>query len=247
MTQECNRTFAALIFFIGVVLAVCAYTATGPCNNTLLKVRSVEYDKTLSLISTRCSLPDDVAVCDDVECTVMNIDASCERNTTTSLYALDRFIIVNDYVRVECDDRNVCPIIKKEDKIFVCGDRQCQGDEVEVFCGRLALVMAAVVSMGIGIGSGVMYRVSRCRETARRRAVEQNNLREVSVVSVEVKPGDGEDGEEPKCAICLEPLTGSDVVHMKGVCEHQYHRACISEWAKRSPTCPTCRSGPTHD
>ena len=39
-----------------------------------------------------------------------------------------------------------------------------------------------------------------------------------------------------KCAICYE---GGDLTAL--ACDHEFHRLCIEEWVRRSPTCPICR------
>jgi len=41
-----------------------------------------------------------------------------------------------------------------------------------------------------------------------------------------------------ECPICLEYLSNDDLV-LK--CNHCFHKACIKDWIKKNPTCPTCR------
>lgn len=43
-----------------------------------------------------------------------------------------------------------------------------------------------------------------------------------------------------ECAICLSLL--SDRTSMQLPCGHSYHRKCVSEWLRRTMTCPSCRT-----
>jgi hypothetical protein len=55
----------------------------------------------------------------------------------------------------------------------------------------------------------------------------------------------GEVGEEEKeCMICL--LSVENTHARVTPCGHLFHRDCIDEWGRKSPTlptCPTCRAG----
>ncbi|KAK5985337.1 RING-type domain-containing protein [Trichostrongylus colubriformis] len=42
-----------------------------------------------------------------------------------------------------------------------------------------------------------------------------------------------------KCVICTSILTSDDIAALR--CGHTFHFPCISEWIKRSDTCPICR------
>lgn len=44
---------------------------------------------------------------------------------------------------------------------------------------------------------------------------------------------------DDSCAICLEPRTPAMTA---APCGHVFHPECLEEWARRSPTCPLCRS-----
>lgn len=42
------------------------------------------------------------------------------------------------------------------------------------------------------------------------------------------------------CSICCDPLLADKVVILK--CGHLFHEDCLTEWIKRSKTCPECRT-----
>ena len=44
---------------------------------------------------------------------------------------------------------------------------------------------------------------------------------------------------ETECCICLEK---NDSPWTTSQCAHSFHATCISEWSKRNPSCPICRS-----
>lgn len=41
---------------------------------------------------------------------------------------------------------------------------------------------------------------------------------------------------EVECSICLEEGCNAELC-----CTHRFHKKCIHEWTKVSPTCPICR------
>jgi hypothetical protein len=44
---------------------------------------------------------------------------------------------------------------------------------------------------------------------------------------------------DPECSICLLPFEGGKIKLLS--CRHQFHPDCISDWLKKSKTCPECR------
>lgn len=48
-------------------------------------------------------------------------------------------------------------------------------------------------------------------------------------------------GSTEECAICLCSLTDPMKHVEKLSCTHNFHEECITEWKKRSSTCPMCR------
>ena len=48
---------------------------------------------------------------------------------------------------------------------------------------------------------------------------------------------------EEECPICLELFaqldTFKDLCTLK--CGHSFHKMCVTDWASKDPTCPTCR------
>ena len=44
---------------------------------------------------------------------------------------------------------------------------------------------------------------------------------------------------EPECSICLLPFEKGKIKKLS--CQHQFHPDCISDWLKKSKTCPECR------
>lgn len=61
---------------------------------------------------------------------------------------------------------------------------------------------------------------------------------ESSSASARLEPSEG-----PLCAICLDPLLGTETFALK--CGHDFHRGCLKEWVESqrtaSKTCPICR------
>jgi len=53
--------------------------------------------------------------------------------------------------------------------------------------------------------------------------------------------------EMEPCAICIEPFKAGDIVSEGRGCAHQYHRACILEWATKQNDCPVCRKALWND
>jgi hypothetical protein len=47
------------------------------------------------------------------------------------------------------------------------------------------------------------------------------------------------DGKVEECSICLEALTGSDIIETP--CKHKFHKKCIGKWTRNSNQCPICR------
>ena len=48
------------------------------------------------------------------------------------------------------------------------------------------------------------------------------------------------DGLIKECSICLNELKIDDNITILS-CKHYYHKECISQWFKKSKTCPLCR------
>jgi hypothetical protein len=61
-----------------------------------------------------------------------------------------------------------------------------------------------------------------------------------------------DDTNTPSCAICLEAFKSGDDISSASVvsiCQHEYHKICITEWLMKCYQCPICRSNyiPTPD
>ena len=50
--------------------------------------------------------------------------------------------------------------------------------------------------------------------------------------------------DDTDCSICYDALDYNSPSSLEscGQCRHAFHRLCIEIWAKRTPTCPLCRS-----
>ncbi len=48
-------------------------------------------------------------------------------------------------------------------------------------------------------------------------------------------------GELMECVICMEAIELASEVH-KIQCVHRFHAACLTEWASRKDSCPSCRA-----
>ena len=52
-----------------------------------------------------------------------------------------------------------------------------------------------------------------------------------------------EDTTDKTCPICLNDFTSNDkdVVCLRNVCSHLFHKACIHRWIEQKHTCPICK------
>ncbi|XP_047340296.1 putative RING-H2 finger protein ATL21A [Impatiens glandulifera] len=61
----------------------------------------------------------------------------------------------------------------------------------------------------------------------------------------------GESGLSPglnnkTCPICLSEFLAKETVRFIPDCTHNFHSKCIDEWLHLNPSCPVCRTSPTH-
>tara|TARA_B110001452_G_scaffold30923_1_gene24241 strand:+ start:98 stop:568 length:471 start_codon:yes stop_codon:yes gene_type:complete len=81
-------------------------------------------------------------------------------------------------------------------------------------------------------------RSRRRRAPGCRRADAESATTESSSASARHEPSEG-----PLCAICLDPLLGTETFALK--CGHDFHRSRLKEWVEAqrtaSKTCPVCR------
>ncbi|KAJ1259447.1 hypothetical protein BS78_10G155900 [Paspalum vaginatum] len=72
--------------------------------------------------------------------------------------------------------------------------------------------------------------------------VDITKLQEFAYSQSSRRRGNGGDGAQRQCSVCLGSVQAGEMVRRLPLCKHLYHVECIDMWLASHTTCPLCRS-----